>query len=220
MAKKYNSHEVHPVTYLFVGFLLMITLVGVASTFNKQSQVYQSKAATCASPNACQTVHTKCCPGTKAVFNAGCGAFPRCLAPTRASTPSPTTFREPCRDPGGSVQIGQACPTTCKECMPIKTQSGIRGICGGAIVSGCRTPTPPRRSPTPIPCPTIRCVAGNLRCGNNQSVEICKHNLIECGLNGKSTGYESKWEYQTSCLPQKCVCGSNCTGLSAKQTCQ
>ena len=38
MAKQYNSHEVHPVTYFFVGMLILITFVGLSSTLNKTSQ--------------------------------------------------------------------------------------------------------------------------------------------------------------------------------------
>lgn len=47
MAKKsnYPPHEVHPITYIFVGFLLMIALAGVASTFNKSSQPQTFKSS-------------------------------------------------------------------------------------------------------------------------------------------------------------------------------
>ena len=96
MARNYKQHEVHSITYIFVGLLLILTLAGIAPLFNNQLRVYQSKATTgCAPAGACQSVHTPCCQsGSQPIYSSACGSIPyRCtILPTviRANTPTPT----------------------------------------------------------------------------------------------------------------------------------
>ncbi len=146
MARQYNSHEVHPVTYLFVGFLLLLTLVGISPLFKNTPRTYNTSAyvistptrtptPVCTSSGNCLRSGTTCCSGIR-VFDRYCASGARCIAPRTTPTVIACTTNGLCRRSGSSCcsgrQVYEPDCATASKCVAAVTRTPTRS----------RTPTP------------------------------------------------------------------------------